>query len=105
MQTGGSSAHGANRCCWRPSRDPAFQRLWLGLSISYLGDQFTIISLLWFVPQLTGSGAAMGLVILCFDFPGVGTGAILGRLAGSLPAAAGDGLRQPRPSGTHRGDS
>jgi len=63
-----------------PLRQPAFQRLWLGLSISYLGDQFTIIALLWFVLQLTGSGAAVGLVILCFDLPGVVTGAILGRL-------------------------
>jgi MFS family permease len=61
-------------------RNPAFQRLWLGLSISYLGDQFTIIALLWFVLQSTGSGAAVGLVILCFDLPGVVTGAILGRL-------------------------
>jgi len=63
-----------------PLRHPAFQRLWLGLSISYLGDQFTIIALLWFVLQLTGSGAAVGLVILSFDLPGVVTGAILGRL-------------------------
>ena len=63
-----------------PLRHPPFQRLWLGLSISYLGDQFTIIALLWFVLQLTGSGAAVGLVILCFDLPGVVTGAILGRL-------------------------
>jgi MFS family permease len=63
-----------------PLRQPAFQRLWLGLSISYLGDQFTIIALLWFVLQLTGSGVAVGLVILCFDLPGVVTGAILGRL-------------------------
>jgi len=62
-----------------PLRHPAFQRLWLGLSISYLGDQFTIVALLWFVLQLTGSGAAVGLVILCFDLPGVVTGAILGR--------------------------
>jgi len=45
-------------------RHPAFRRLWLGLSISYLGDQFTIIALLWFVLQLTGSGAAVGFVIL-----------------------------------------
>jgi MFS family permease len=58
----------------------AFQRLWLGLSISYLGDQFTIIALLWFVLQLTGSGAAVGMVILCFGLPGVATGAILGGL-------------------------
>ncbi|MBV9133869.1 MAG: MFS transporter, partial [Chloroflexi bacterium] len=58
----------------------AFQRLWLGLSISYIGDQFTIIALLWFVLQLTGSGAAVGLVILCFDLPAVVTGALVGRL-------------------------
>jgi hypothetical protein len=32
-----------------PLGDPMFRRLWLGLSISYLGDQFTIIALLWFV--------------------------------------------------------
>jgi predicted MFS family arabinose efflux permease len=63
-----------------PLRNPAFRRLWLGLSISYLGDQFTIIALLWFVLQLTGSGAAVGLVILSFGLPGVITGAILGRL-------------------------
>jgi MFS family permease len=63
-----------------PFGHSAFQRLWLGLSISYLGDQFTIIALLWFVLQLTGSGAAVGLVILCFDLPGVVTGAVLGRL-------------------------
>ena len=61
-------------------RKAAFQRLWFGLSVSYLGDQFTIIALLWFVLQLTGSGAAVGLVILCFDLPGVITGAFIGRL-------------------------
>jgi MFS family permease len=61
-------------------RNPAFRRLWLGLSLSYLGDQFTLIALLWFVLQLTGSGAAVGFVILCFDLPGVVTGAMLGRL-------------------------
>src|SRR5262245_39367851 len=63
-----------------PLRRPEFRRLWLGLSVSYLGDQFTIIALLWFVLQLTGSGAAVGLVIFCFGLPGVFTGAILGRL-------------------------
>jgi hypothetical protein len=30
------------------------------------------------VLQLTGSGAAVGLVILCFDLPGVVTGRSLG---------------------------
>src|SRR5215510_15701896 len=63
-----------------PLRHPEFRRLWVGLSISYLGDQFTTIALLWFVLQLTGSGAAVGLVILCFQLPGVVTGGSLGRL-------------------------
>ena len=63
-----------------PLGRPAFRRLWLGQTISWLGDQFTTIALLWFVLQLTGSGAAVGLVILCFDLPAVLTGTILGRL-------------------------
>ena len=42
-----------------PLRSPAFLRLWLGLSISYVGDQFTTIALLWFVLQLTVSGVAL----------------------------------------------
>src|SRR6266702_4267290 len=35
-----------------PLLSPAFLRLWLGLSIYYLGDQFTTMALLWFVLQL-----------------------------------------------------
>jgi predicted MFS family arabinose efflux permease len=50
------------------------------MTASYIGDQFTLIALLWFVLQLTGSGAAVGLVILCFDLPGIVTGALIGRL-------------------------
>ncbi len=61
-----------------PLRSPAFLRLWLGLSISYLGDQFTSIALLWFVLQLTGSGVALSLVLLCFQLPAMLTGPLLG---------------------------
>jgi hypothetical protein len=69
-----------------PLRSPAFLRLWLGLSISYLGDQFTTISLLWFVLQLTGSGVALSLVLLSFQLPAMLTGPLLGTvlIAGSL---------------------
>jgi len=63
-----------------PLRSSAFLRLWLGLSISYLGDQFTTIALLWFVLQLTGSGAAVSFVLLCFQLPGMLTGPLLGML-------------------------
>src|SRR5258706_11267379 len=61
-----------------PLRSPAFLRLWLGLSISYVGDQFTTIALLWFVLQLTGSGVALSLVLLCFQLPSMLTGPLLG---------------------------
>ncbi|GER91595.1 hypothetical protein KDW_57570 [Dictyobacter vulcani] len=63
-----------------PLRSGPFLRLWLGLSISYLGDQFTLIALLWFVLQLTGSGIAVSLVILCFQLPAMLTGPLLGAL-------------------------
>lgn len=63
-----------------PLRRPAFRRLWLGLVASRLGDHFTTIALLWFVLQLTGSGAALGVVVLCFALPGLVTGPLLGRL-------------------------
>jgi MFS family permease len=59
---------------------PAFTWLWSGLFISYLGDQFATIALLWFVLQLTGSGAAVGLVIFLFNFPAIVTGPLLGQL-------------------------
>lgn len=63
-----------------PLRSNAFLRLWLGLSISYLGDQFTTIALLWFVLQLTGSGVAISLVLLCFQLPSMLMGPLLGTL-------------------------
>ena len=63
-----------------PLRSRAFTRLWLGLSVSYVGDQFTAIALLWFVLQLTGSGVAIGIVLLCFQLPGMLTGSLLGAL-------------------------
>src|SRR5512146_3025302 len=63
-----------------PFRSSAFPRLWLGLTVSYIGDQFTAIALLWFVLQITGSGVAIGLVLLCFQLPGMLTGGLLGTL-------------------------
>jgi MFS family permease len=61
-----------------PLRFSAFRRLWLGLSLSYLGDQFTTIALLWLVLQLTRSGVAIGLVLLCFQLPSLVMGPLLG---------------------------
>ena len=53
---------------------PAVRRLAAGLLLSRTGDQLTTIALLWFVLDLTGSGAAVGLVLLCAGLPPVLTG-------------------------------
>ncbi|MGH2442812.1 MAG: MFS transporter [Chloroflexota bacterium] len=63
-----------------PLRLPAFRRFWIGQTVSTLGDQFTTIALLWFVLQLTGSGIAVGTVLLCFYLPGIVSSPLLGRL-------------------------
>ena len=63
-----------------PLHRPAFRRLWLGLVISRLGDQFTIIALVWFVLQLTGSGIAIGLVVFCFQLPTIISRPLMGKL-------------------------
>lgn len=63
-----------------PLRDYRFRRLWSGLVVSRLGDMFTAIALLWFVLDLTGSGAALGGVLFCFSVPAIVTSPFLGRL-------------------------
>lgn len=72
---------------FQPLRHPPFRRLMLGLLVSRLGDQFTIIALLWFLLALTGSGAAGGLAILFFRVPAVVTGPLIGRLLDRYPPA------------------
>jgi MFS family permease len=63
-----------------PLHRPAFRRLWVGLVISRLGDQFTLLALVWFVLQLTGSGVAIGLVVFCFQLPTILSSPLMGRL-------------------------
>jgi predicted MFS family arabinose efflux permease len=64
---------------------PAVRRLAAGLLLSRTGDQLTTIALLWFVLDLTGSGAAVGLVLLCAGLPPVVTGPLLGRVLDRWP--------------------
>jgi predicted MFS family arabinose efflux permease len=59
---------------------PAVRRLAAGLLLSRTGDQLTTIALVWFVLDRTGSGAAVGLVLLCAGLPPVVTGPLLGRV-------------------------
>ncbi len=63
-----------------PLYRPAFLRLWSGLMLSRMGDSLTQVALLWFVLQLTHSGVALGLVVLCFQLPSVLSSPLLGTL-------------------------
>jgi MFS family permease len=64
---------------------PAVRRLAAGLLLSRTGDQPTTIALVWFVLDLTGSGVAVGLVLLCAGLPPVVTGPLLGRVLDRWP--------------------
>src|SRR5215204_3112264 len=46
-----------------------FRLLWIGESISLLGDQFYMIALPWLVLQLTGSALALGTVMALAAIP------------------------------------
>ena len=46
-----------------------FKLLFLGSSISALGDQFTLVALPWLVLKLTGDPAALGLVLAAMALP------------------------------------
>jgi MFS family permease len=63
-----------------PLARPSFLRLWLGLMFSRMGDALTMVALVWFVLQLTKSGIAIGLVVLCFQLPAVGASPLMGFL-------------------------
>lgn len=63
-----------------PLYRPTFLRLWLGLMFSRVGDALTTVALIWFVLQLTGSGIAIGLVVICFQLPAVVTSPLMGIL-------------------------
>jgi predicted MFS family arabinose efflux permease len=65
---------------WTSPGGPTVRRLSAGLLLSRTGDQLTTIALLWFVLDLTGSGVAVGLVLLCAGLPPVVTGPLLGRV-------------------------
>lgn len=46
-----------------------FILLWLGQSISLLGDQFHLVALPWLALQLTGSGLALGAILMVAGIP------------------------------------
>lgn len=63
------AAAGGPRGFFSPLRNWYFRRLWLGESISLLGDQFYLVALPWLTLQLTGSGLALGTVLMAAAIP------------------------------------
>jgi MFS family permease len=52
-----------------PLSVPHFRNLWLGGTISLLGDQFYLVALPWLVLQLTGSSLALGTMLMTAAIP------------------------------------
>src|SRR5215208_4680144 len=48
---------------------PHFRNLWIGASISQLGDQFYLVALPWLALQLTGSSLALGTILMAAGVP------------------------------------
>jgi MFS family permease len=53
----------------KPLSNRSFRFLWLGQSISLLGDQIYFVALTWLTLQLTGSGLALGTVLMTAAIP------------------------------------
>jgi MFS family permease len=52
-----------------PLRDAPFRMLWIGQSISLLGDQCYLVALPWLVLQMTGSAVAMSTILMAGAIP------------------------------------
>lgn len=61
-------------------RDKTLRLLWLGMTISTIGDFVTWTALTWFVAQKTNDGAAVGAMLLVWALPSAITSPLLGRL-------------------------
>jgi MFS family permease len=65
---------------WQPLSVRDFRLLWLGQGVSLFGDQFYLVALPWLTLQLTGSGLALGTVLMVAG----GARAIFQLLGGAL---------------------
>jgi MFS family permease len=62
-------ATGASAAPQHPLFLPHFRNLWIGSTISLLGDQFYLVALPWLVLQLTGSSLALGTILMAATIP------------------------------------
>lgn len=68
-EAGSSAAAAAPPAARHPLALPHMRNLWIGSTISLLGDQFYLVALPWLVLQLTGSGLALGTVLMTTAIP------------------------------------
>jgi MFS family permease len=54
---------------WRAFDVPDFRLLWASEAVSLIGDQFHLIAMAWLVISLTGSGLALGTVLIAVGVP------------------------------------
>src|SRR5215468_7199876 len=52
-----------------PLHNSKFRLLWMGSAVSLLGDQFFLVALPWLILQLTGSGVALGAILMAAAIP------------------------------------
>lgn len=52
-----------------PLRSSVFRLLWVGNTISSIGDQFYFVALPWLILELTGSGVVLGTVTMTAAIP------------------------------------
>ncbi len=64
-----SANHRAKTPLFVPLRGRDYRLVWFGESVSLLGDQFHYVALSWLVLSLTGSGLALGTVLLAASLP------------------------------------
>jgi Transmembrane secretion effector len=70
---------------WRPLAQRDFRLLWIGQSISSLGDQFYLVALPWLILQLTGSSLKLGAVLLAATIPRIAFQLVGGAVSDRVP--------------------
>lgn len=61
-------------------KNSELRKLWLGLTISYVGDTFYEIAIAWYIYSVTGSSLMVGLLLVAIFLPNVVFGLFLGVL-------------------------
>ena len=67
-------------------RYPAFRRLWAARAVSFLGDAVGLVALILLVAEETGSGRAVGLLLLAGDLTPAVLSPVLGAVADRVDA-------------------